>query len=169
MPDGTTRGPEGIYQETLAPPPQAPAPGSPAMPLPVSGQTVTTGAPPDYKALGANQAKADFTAASAGAGWEFDPEAMDTVLKSLHETLDNNLIKAQDDAGRLTGIDAPGDEIASHSYVDIANKTGKSYQDYLAGAVKFLTSYAETLTTIRDAYRRQDHAALDALRTIKED
>jgi hypothetical protein len=144
-------------------PPYVPPPGSPPV-----GAGATPVAPPptpiDYKSLGSGQAAADFAAASAGDGWEFDVDAMNAVIKDLQTSLDNEYSQAQNDAAWLTQIKSPGTEVGSEGYVAAANASGASYQRFLQSGVEYTTSYLETLKQIRDAYQRQDHAALEALR-----
>ncbi|WP_326567239.1 PE domain-containing protein [Amycolatopsis rhabdoformis] len=164
MPDGNQGGLQGVQNETLAPGHPAPAnsgllPGS-------NGATPPPGPPIDYKTLGAGQAKADFAAASSGNSWEFDPEAIGKVITELEDSLDHEYFSAQDHAGWLTQIIAPGSDLASEQYTTSAVVSGGSYQSFLQGAVDYTQAYVETLKSIRTAYQNQDHAALDALRNI---
>jgi PE family protein len=117
-----------------------------------------------YKTVGEGQAKADFAAASAGGGWEFDPEAMDKVIASLDDSLERDFSRAQEEATWLTQIKPPGEEVGSQGYVTAANGSGAAYQQFLNGAVDYTTAYVATLKEIRNAYQRQDDAALDAIR-----
>jgi hypothetical protein len=152
--------------ELSTPGQNAPAPGSPPVPLPVVGQTVTTGSPPDYAALGAGQAQADFAAASANGGWKFDPDAISKVIKELQDSLDNEYLTAKSHAGWLTQIIAPGSDLASMQYTASAVTSGGAYGSFLQSAIDYTQAYVKTLTDIRTAYQNQDHAALDALRGI---
>ncbi len=122
--------------------------------------------PPNYGELGSGQAKADFASASANGGWEFDPVAMDAVIKSLEDSLENQFREAQTQASWLSQIKSPGDEVGSQGYVAAANNSGASYQAFLDGAFKYTSAYLDTLKKIRTAYQEQDQAALDALRQI---
>lgn len=158
---GPGSGPQGIYNELNTTPPQAPQQGSGLIPGSTAAQP-----PPNYDELGKGQAKADFAAASANGGWEFDPEAMAKVIKSLEDCIENNFSSAMREAAYLTGIDAMGDEVASHGYVATANESGASYQTFLDGARKFTRAYADTLVEIKTAYEKQDQAAIDALRSV---
>ncbi|MFC9250570.1 hypothetical protein [Amycolatopsis thailandensis] len=124
------------------------------------------GPPPNYGELGKGQAQADFAAASANGGWEFDPEAMDKVIKSLEDSLENEFREAQTHASWLNQIKPPGDEVGSQGYVVAANNSGASYQAFLDGAWKYTNAYLDTLKKIRTAYVEQDQAALDSLRQI---
>jgi hypothetical protein len=89
---------------------------------------------------------------------------MNAVIKDLQASLDNDYSRAQNEAAWLTQIKPPGTEVGSEGYVAAANASGASYQQFLQSGVEYTTSYLETLKQIRDAYERQDHAALDALR-----
>lgn len=164
MGDANTGGLQGVQNELTAPPQQAPPPGAPPLPLPTTGPVTVTGPPTDYSGLGAGQAKADFAAASANGGWEFDPHAMDAVIKDLEDSIKHDFSRASNETIHLTGIDAMGDEVASHVYVDNANRSGESYQAFLRGASKYVTAYVATLKDIKKAYEQQDQAALDAIR-----
>ncbi|MFD5090818.1 hypothetical protein ACFWMR_09460 [Amycolatopsis thailandensis] len=158
-------GPQGVYNQLNTTPPQAPPPGSGL----IQGATAAPpppGPPPNYGELGAGQAQADFAAASSNGGWEFDSEAMDKVIKSLEDCIENNFSSAMREASYLTGIDAMGDEVASQGYVKIANESGASYQNFLDGARKFTRAYADKLVEIKTAYEKQDQAAIDALRSV---
>jgi hypothetical protein len=141
------------------------------MPLPsATDVTVTGGAPPfDYKAFGESQAKADFARASAGSGWQFDPEKIEPVINQLQDLVDEKLRAMMTEARTLVQIRPPGDESASQKFVKAANDSGSSYQAALQGRVESAQSYVDTLKKIRDAYRRQDHVALDALRETNKD
>ncbi|RZQ65396.1 PE domain-containing protein [Amycolatopsis suaedae] len=116
----------------------------------------------DFKKLGAEQAKADF--ASAGSGWQFDPEAIDGLIRKLEDIRQGPLREGERRAPRLIGITPPGDEIASQNYVADANRSGASYARQLQANVEFLEAYVETLVAIKNAYQAQDEAALAALR-----
>ncbi|WP_134046059.1 hypothetical protein [Amycolatopsis arida] len=121
-------------------------------------------AAPDYAALGAAQAKIDFGSASAGGAWEFDPDAMDSVIRYLEDVIRNDILRLERDAGYVTGIDPPGHELVSESYVADANRSGESWKGVFEQNRTFLTAYIDTLKEVRDAYSRQDEAALEALR-----
>jgi hypothetical protein len=165
MGDANTGGLQGVQNEPLTgTSQQAPPPGAPPLPLPTTGPVTVTGPPPNYTDLGAGQAKADFAAASANGGWEFDPHAMDAVIKDLDDSLKFDYRRANAEATNLVGIDAMGHEVASEGYVEIANRSGASYQEFLRSAADYTTAYRDTLVQIRDAYVNQDQAALDALR-----
>ncbi|WET79535.1 hypothetical protein P3102_36910 [Amycolatopsis sp. QT-25] len=162
---GPGHGPQGVYEQINGPGPQAPPSGSgliqgaaAAPPPPPS--------PPNYRELGSGQAKADFAAASANSGWEFDPEAMNKVIKSLEDSLETDFREAQTQASWLNQITPPGDEVGSQGYVTAANNSGTSYQAFLDGAFNYTSAYLDTLKKIRTAYQEQDRAALDALRQI---
>lgn len=161
---GPGHGPQGVYDQINGPGPQAPPPNSGL--IPGAAAAPAPQSPPNYGELGTGQAKADFASASANSGWEFDPEAMDKVIKSLEDSLDNQYRRALEESSHLTGIDAMGDEVASHGYVALANQSGASYQAFLKGAIDYTTAYMQTLQDIRDAYQKQDQAALDAIRQV---
>ncbi|MFC3453160.1 hypothetical protein [Amycolatopsis speibonae] len=158
-------GPQGVYNQLNTTPPQAPPQGAGL----IQGATAAPpppGPPPNYTELGKGQAQADFASASANGGWEFDPEAMDKVIKSLEDSLENHFRRALTEASHLTGIDAMGDEIASDGYVATANKSGEAYQNFLDGAANYTRAYVATLRDIKKAYEQQDQTAIDALRTV---
>lgn len=162
-------GPQGMYDAVTSPGPAAPPPGAPPLPLSPTGQVQysqgeTSAPPPDYTALGGQQAKADFASASAGGGWEYDPEAMLGVIRSLEDVVENDLGRMEKDADSIVGIDPPGHEVVSESYVNDANRAGASWNAQFSNNQKFLIAYIDTLKNIHDAYKRQDEAALDALR-----
>ncbi|RSM66512.1 hypothetical protein DMH03_05235 [Amycolatopsis sp. WAC 01376] len=161
---GPGRGPQGVYDQINGPGPQAPPPNSGL----IQGAAASSPPPPppNYGELGSGQAKADFAAASANGGWEFDPAAMDKVIKALQDSLDNDYSRANVEATFLTGIDAMGKEVGSEGYVAKANASGAAYQEFLRSAVDYTTAYVDTLRQIRDAYQRQDQAALDAIRDV---
>jgi hypothetical protein len=91
---------------------------------------------------------------------------MNAVIKSLDDSLDNDYRRAQTEAGWLSQITPPGDEVGSQRYVAAANKSGSAYQQFLQGALDYTTAYRDTLKQIRDAYQNQDQATLDTLRGI---
>ncbi|WP_340686127.1 hypothetical protein LCL61_07235 [Amycolatopsis coloradensis] len=158
---GPGRGPQGVYDQINGPGPQAPPQGSGL----IQGAAAAP-PPPNYGELGSGQAKADFAAASANGGWEFDPAAMDVVIKSLEDCLENNFTRAKTEASWLTQIKPPGDEVGSQGYTQAAVNSGAAYQTFLEGARQYTISYLETLRKIRTAYQEQDQAAIDALRQI---
>ncbi|EME56748.1 hypothetical protein [Amycolatopsis decaplanina] len=158
-------GPQGVYGQLNTTSPQSPPPGSGL----IQGATAAPpqpGPPPNYVTLGSGQAKADFAAASANGGWEFDPAAMDQVIKSLEDCIKNDFRRAQNEAVWLDQIKPPGDEVGSQGYVATANKSGAEYKNFLQGAEQYTRSYVDTLIQIRTAYQEQDQAAIDALRQI---
>ncbi|SFA78646.1 hypothetical protein SAMN05216266_101423 [Amycolatopsis marina] len=164
-----TAGPQGVIDTINSPGPAAPLPGAAPMPLPPTGQVQysqgeTPAPPPDYAALGGQQAKADFAAASAGGGWEYDPEAMLGVIQSLDDVVKDDLGRMESEADKIVGIDPPGHEEVSESYVNAANRAGASWNAQFSNNKNFLIAYIDTLKEIHDAYQRQDEAALDALR-----
>lgn len=161
---GPGSGPQGVYDQINGPGPQAPPPGSGM--IPGAAAAPPSSPPPNYGELGSGQAKADFASASANGGWEFDPEAMDSVIKSLEDCIDTDFRRAQDEASWLTQIKPPGDEVGSQGYTTAANASGAAYQAFLEGARNYTTSYLKTLKQIRTAYQEQDQAAIDALRQI---
>ncbi|MFK0243089.1 hypothetical protein ACIQUM_00205 [Amycolatopsis azurea] len=162
---GPGSGPQGVYNQLNTTPPQAPPPGSGMIPG-AAAAPPPPGPPPNYGELGKGQAQADFASASANGGWEFDPEAMDKVIKSLEDSLENEFREAQRQASWLNQISPPGDEVGSQGYVAAANSSGGAYQAFLDGAFKYTSAYLDTLKKIRTAYVEQDQAALDALRQI---
>jgi hypothetical protein len=165
---GTT-GPQGMYDAVTSPGPAAPPPGAAPLPLPPTGQVQYSQdeappPPPDYAALGGQQAKADFASASADGGWEYDPEAMQGVIRNLEDVVELDLERMENEADAVVGIDAPGHEVVSESYVNDANRAGTSWNTQYSDNKNFLIAYINTLKDIHDAYQRQDEAALDALR-----
>ncbi len=157
-------GPEGVYNQLNTTPQQAPPPGSGM--IPGAAAAPPPAVPPNYGELGTGQAKADFASASANGGWEFDPEAMDNVIKLLQDCVERDFSRARAEASNLTGIDAMGDEVGSQGYVAMANQSGAAYQSFLNGAAAYAQAYMQTLIDIRTAYQNQDQAALDAIRSI---
>ncbi|MEU3627405.1 hypothetical protein BS329_06595 [Amycolatopsis coloradensis] len=161
---GPGSGPQGVYDQINGPAPQAPPPGSGM--IPGAAAAPPSSPPPNYGELGSGQAKADFASASANGGWEFDPEAMDNVIKRLQECIERDFSRARAEASNLTGIDAMGAEIASDGYVAMANASGAAYQTFLNGAAAYAQAYMQTLIDIKTAYQNQDQAALDAIRSL---
>ncbi|WP_410662707.1 hypothetical protein [Amycolatopsis sp. lyj-84] len=161
---GPGNGPQRVNDQINGPGPQAPPPGSGL--IPGSSAAPPPVDPDQYSKLGSGQAKTDFAAASANGGWEFDPAAMDKVIKALQDSLDNDFSRANVEATFLTGIDAMGKEVGSEGYVAKANASGAAYQEFLRSAVDYTSAYVDTLRQIRDAYQRQDQAALDAIRDV---
>ncbi|HET6286753.1 MAG TPA: hypothetical protein VFG15_08380 [Amycolatopsis sp.] len=162
---GPERGPRGVYDQINGPGPQAPPPHSGLIPS-AAAATPPPPSPPNYGELGSGQAKADFAAASANGGWEFDPAAMDAVINQLQDCIERDFSRARAEASNLTGIDAMGAEVASDGYVAKANESGAAYQSFLNGAAAYAQAYMQTLIDIRTAYQNQDQAALDAIRSI---
>jgi hypothetical protein len=141
------------------------------MPLPsATDVTVTGGAPPfDYKAFGESQAKADFARASAGPGWQFDPEKIEPVINQLQDLVDYNLRKIQSETQTFAQIPSKVQDPASLGYESRADASISVYSRAIQGRVTAVSSYIDTLRQIRDAYKNQDHAALKALRTENKD
>ncbi|MEV4600431.1 hypothetical protein AB0K15_23880 [Amycolatopsis sp. NPDC049253] len=163
MPDGQQGGLQGVYNESLTPGQAPPAnsgllPGSNAAPPPAQ--------PPDYKALGAGQAKADFAAASGNGSWEFDPEAMDKVITQLEDSLDGDYAEARRHAAKLMQIPSPGSEVGSQGYVQTASASGAAYNQFLKGATDFVSAYVKTLKDIRTAYQNNDEQTKEQLRNF---
>jgi hypothetical protein len=121
-------------------------------------------APIVYSDLGRGQAAADFASASAGPGWEYDPEAMEVVIANLENSLKSDYQNALENANWLTQIKPMGDEVGSQGYVSAANNSGAAYTDFLQGAIDYTTAYVQTLKDIRTAYQNQDQASLEAIR-----
>lgn len=139
------------------------------MPLPGQTVSVTQGAPPpDYKALGSGQAKADFAAAAGNGGWEFDPDAMDKVIQQLEDSLDGDYARAQTIGQQFSQVRAPGSDQVSKDYIRDAGHSAAVYSQFLKGTVDYLQAYVDTLKTIRTAYANKDHAAIDALRGVRK-
>ncbi|MBE1580657.1 hypothetical protein ACFORH_27225 [Amycolatopsis roodepoortensis] len=162
---GPGRGPQGVYDQINGPGPQAPPQGS-GLIQGAAAAPPPSGPPPNYGELGSGQAKADFAAASANGGWEFDPAAMDAVIKSLEDCLESDFRKARREADVLNQIQPPGHEVGSEGYTVAANNSGSAYQAFMQGAWDYTNSYLDTLRQIRTAYQNQDQAAIDALRQI---
>lgn len=141
------------------------APGGSPMPLGSTApvQTAPGKEPPDFKAMGADTAKADFAAASAG-GWQYDPEGMLKLIKELKATRAGKLADMEQRTEQLVGIDPPGAEMVSEDYTSVANASGGSHNTQFQGYRDYLDAYIDTLETIDRAYQEQDQAALDALR-----
>lgn len=163
MPDGTNGDPQAVLKDAIAPT-QPPPPGSPPLPLGATGQTVTTGQPPDYITLGANQAEADFAAAAGNGSWTFNPEAMDKVIQELEDSLDGDFRKAQNHGQMMALMTPPGGENVSTNYVSAVVKTVVAHNEFIKGAVDYVTSYLDTLKKVRTAYVNQDHNAMEDLR-----
>ncbi|MGW7535238.1 hypothetical protein [Amycolatopsis sp. NPDC054798] len=168
MPDGTYSGLQGVQNQIISTAPTAPPPGSGFVPganaavPPPPGTGIE--AAPDYAALGKKQASADFAAASGNSGWEFDPAAIDEVIKSLEDSLDGDHERARKQARLLMQIVPPGSEVGSQGYADVANKSGTAYNSFLTGAVEYITAYVDTLKQVRTAYQNNDQNAKDQLR-----
>jgi hypothetical protein len=162
-----TSGPQGMFNAVNDPGQAAPL-GAPPLPLPATGQVQYTQdeapPPPDYAALGGQQAKADFASASAGGGWEYDPEAMQGVIDNLEAVADRDFRRIEQDAEAIIGIDPPGYEMVSERYVTAANNAGAEANTQFGNNIEFLNAYIGTLKDIYSAYQSQDEAALDALR-----
>ncbi|MET7990263.1 hypothetical protein ABZU76_05070 [Amycolatopsis sp. NPDC005232] len=163
MPDGNTGGLQGVNNELTTPAQQAPAdsgliPGSNTAPPPAQ--------PPDYLALGSDQAKSDFATASANGGWDFDPEAIDKVITQLEDSLDGDYAEARRHAAKLMQIPAPGSEVGSQGYVQTASASGASYNQFLKGATDFISAYVKTLKDIRTAYQNNDEQTKEQLRNF---
>lgn len=122
--------------------------------------------PEHYKHLGAQQAKVEYATAYSN-GWEYDPEAMKGIIHELQGIRGEKLGEFQRLAADLTEIDPPGNEEVSIGYVMDANFSGQTYGGLLKSSVLFLESYIETLIKVDAAYREQDAAALQALRTVE--
>lgn len=161
---GRPGGLNGVFQQNAAPPHSSPPAGSPPLPLPSSDPVTTTGQPPDYKALGTAQAKADFAAAANSGTWEFDPNAIKNVIQKLEGCLDDEFDRARRAFRKVKAIASPGAEYVSTRYVDAAKRASGEYETFLIGAVNYISSYIDTLRQIQTAYVNQDHAAMDAFR-----
>jgi hypothetical protein len=168
MPDGQTGGLQGVENDvSTIPPSTPPPPGAPPMPLPGQTVSVTQGAPPpDYKALGSGQAKADFAAAAGNGGWEFDPDAMDKVIQQLEDSLDGDYAKARTAGDMFAQLGYPGSDQVSTDYMAAASRATRAYNSFLSDTVTYLESYVDTLKQIRTAYANHDHAAINALRGV---
>ncbi|WP_020663843.1 hypothetical protein [Amycolatopsis benzoatilytica] len=164
MPDGTgpNSGLQRFQNELITPGAQAPPPGSGI--IPGANAAAPPPPPPDYKALGTDQAKADFAAASSNGGWKFDPAAMDKVIGQLEDSLDGEYADARTIAGDFAQAGPPGSDTISADYMKAAGRATIAYNQFLRGTVDYLASYVSTLKQIRTAYVNQDHAAIDALR-----
>ncbi|GAA1030592.1 MULTISPECIES: hypothetical protein [Amycolatopsis] len=163
MPDGTNSGLQGVQNQIISTAPTAPPPGSGL--IQGANAAAPPPPPPDYAALGKKQASADFAAASGNNGWEFDPAAIDEVIKNLEDSLDGDHQESVSKATALMQIVPPGSEVGSQGYADVANKSGSSYYDFAQGAQTYISSYVDTLKQIRTAYQNNDQNAKDQLRS----
>lgn len=116
--------------------------------------------PPDYMALGKQEAQAQFANEVAKNGYTFNPDALQEVIKELNDALDElrNGVTVQ------RFVEAPGADLISTRYAEAATQSVMAFNDAHEARVRYLQSYIDTLASIRDAYLRQDHAALEALR-----
>lgn len=172
MPDGTNSGLQGVQNQIISTAPTAPPPGSgfvpganAAVPPPPAPPPPP---PPNFGALGSSQAKADFAAASSNGGWEFNPEAMDKVIRQLEDSLDNEYARARTIATQFAQLGRPGSDTVTTEYAKAADRATTAYNEFLRGTVDYLDSYVRTLKDIRTAYVKQDHAAIDALRGTRK-
>jgi hypothetical protein len=154
--------------ELSTPGQNAPAPGSPPVPLPVVGQTTTSGPPPDFSSLGAGQAQADFAAASANGGWKFDAAAMDKVIQNLEDSLDGDYADATRAGRAMALITDPGSDDVSRKYITAAVNSGIAHNRFLTGAIEYVDAYVNTLKKIRTAYVNRDQTTIDTLRGIRK-
>lgn len=129
-----------------------PAPAAPAAAPP----------PPDYKALGKQEAQQQFAAqVSASAGrYKIDPDALQRVIDKYQDVLDTNLRPVQ----VPHDIEAPAPDINSTQYTAAANQSIQAFAATHQAIREYVQSYVDTLYAIKKAYVEQDHAALDALR-----
>ncbi|MEW2501793.1 MULTISPECIES: hypothetical protein [unclassified Amycolatopsis] len=168
MPDGQPGQLSGLQNELATPGQTAPPPpGAPPVPL-AGGQTVTSGPPPDFTALGSGQAKADFAAAANNRSWQFDAASMDKVIQQLEDSLDGDYTRAQSIAEQFAQVRPPGSDQASGGYIDAAIHSTIVYNQYLQGTVQYVKAYVDALKEIRSAYVNQDQAAIDALRGLRK-
>ncbi|MGW4394423.1 hypothetical protein ACWEHA_03980 [Amycolatopsis nivea] len=163
MPDGTNSGLQGVQNQLISTAPTAPPPGSGL----IAGANAATPPPqpPDYESLGKKQASADFAAASGNNGWEFDPAAIDAVIKNLEDSINGDHQESVTKAAVLMQIVPPGSEVGSQGYADVANKSGASYYEFAQGAQTYVSAYVDTLKQIRTAYQNNDQDAKDQLRS----
>ncbi|WP_239154280.1 hypothetical protein [Amycolatopsis sp. FDAARGOS 1241] len=138
------------------------------MPLPATGPVTTSGPPPDYKALGSGQAKADFAAAANNRGWEFDAAAMDKVIQQLEDSINSDYTRAQNIGTLFAQVGPPGSDQVSQDYIDAAVRATTVYNQYLAGTVQYIKAYVEALKEVRTAYANHDQTAIDALRGTRK-
>jgi hypothetical protein len=113
------------------------------------------------------QAAADFNAA-VGRGWKFNDAEMGPYLNALDAEVER-LKGMRGDADSLNKIRPPGGEIASQQAAEVMNRSGAMCQASIQSALNYLTAYVDHNHQVRNAYLRQDNAALDALRGPRKD
>lgn len=169
MPDGTNSGLQGVQNQIISTAPTAPPLGSGLVPgANAAVPPPQPPPPPNFGALGSGQAKADFAAAASNGGWEFNPEAMDKVIRQLEDSLDNEYARARTIALQFAQFGQPGSDTVTTEYSKAADRATTAYNEFLRGTVDYLDSYVQTLKDIRTAYVKQDHAAIDALRGTRK-
>jgi hypothetical protein len=132
------------------------------MPVCLPDGSIAYPATADYKAVGTGQAAADFNAA-VGRGWKFNDAEMGPYLAALDAEVER-LRGMRRNAESLNKIRPPGGEIASRQAAEVMNRSGAMCQASIQSALNYLTAYVDHNHQVRDAYLRQDDAALDTLR-----
>ena len=142
--------------------PAQPSPAPQRMPVCLPDGSIAYPPTADYKAIGTGQAAADFNAA-VGRGWKFNDAEMGPYLDALYAEVERLKLMSRH-ADSLNKIRPPGAEIASQQAAEVMNRSGAMCQASIQSALNYLTAYVDHNHQVRDAYLRQDDAALDALR-----
>ncbi|MGH3948577.1 MAG: hypothetical protein ACRDSE_05570 [Pseudonocardiaceae bacterium] len=140
VPSAQPGGVQGLYHELLDP---------------SSGRNVTTGGLADLMMGPLGRFEPPPPPAS-GQGFRFDVEGATELIKDIDALLEEELDAAQRESQRMTEILPPGRETASMQMVEIANRSGVSYNGYLIATISRLKRFRDALIAVRDGKAQQD-------------
>ncbi|MCR3720475.1 MULTISPECIES: hypothetical protein [Prauserella salsuginis group] len=124
------------------------------MPTPMVHMTKNTASLGEFAKQAASSA--------AGGGYSFSPEEIDAVL-SQWEQLRDDLQNDVDEANRIAGVQAPGNEPASNTFVGSANPAGQALLQQTMSMLKHTEQYIEALKKAKGVTEAADtQAAEDA-------
>lgn len=97
---------------------------------------------------------------AAGGGYSFSPEEIDAVLsqwQQLHDDLQSDL----DDANKIAGVQAPGNEPASNTFVGSANPAGQALVQQTQSMLEHTRQYIEALKRAKGVTEEAEAQAAD--------
>lgn len=97
---------------------------------------------------------------AAGGGYSFSPEEIDAVL-SQWEQLRDDLQNDVDEANKIAGVQAPGNEPASNTFVGSANPAGQALLQQTMSMLKHTQQYIEALKKAKGVTEAADEQAAE--------
>lgn len=102
----------------------------------------------------------EAASSAAGGGYSFSPEEIDAVLAQW-EQLRADLEADLTEANKIAGVQAPGNEPASSTFVGSANPAGKALLQQTASMLEHTTQYINALRKAKGVTEEAEAQATD--------